>query len=321
MNFEGLTIGIVGDVMIDSYLWGNVDRISPEAPIPVVAVTSRESRLGGAGNVALNVKSLGASPLLFSVIGNDPDSGHLSGLLEEHKIDAVFVRSTDRVTTVKTRVLSRNHQMFRYDSESTHAIQSSEEDELIELIATRINAGDLNALILQDYNKGILTPKVIRQVIDLCNEAGIPTAVDPKRLNFMAYSQCTLFKPNLKEVQEGMGMEVNATDPDSLLDAANKIHAEFDNRFTLFTLADEGVFFSEKGKGEHIPAHKRNVSDVSGAGDTVISVATVALAAGLSGLEMASIANIAGGLVCEYVGVVPVDREQLERETARILDE
>ncbi len=319
VKFKNLKVGIIGDVMIDKYLWGDVDRISPEAPIPVVAVTNRETRLGGAANVALNVKTLGATPIIFTVVGKDDESNILFQLLEQHQISSQnILRSEDRTTTIKTRILARNQQMFRYDSEMTTYINDETSTQLIAGVKNYINEQQLDVVIFQDYNKGILTQKVIEEVISLCNEKDIPTVVDPKKHHFLSYKNCTLFKPNLRETMDGLGVDIDPSKKESLTQASLKLEENLNNKITLFTLSDKGMFVSEGTSKEHIPAHVRDVSDVSGAGDTVISVIALCLALQLNILFMAKLANIAGGLVCEEVGVVPVTIEKLKDEAGSI---
>jgi rfaE bifunctional protein kinase chain/domain len=226
MNFEELFSGfanskvaIVGDVMLDTYWWGNVDRISPEAPVPVVALRKKELRVGGAANVALNTVSLGAQTTVFSIIGKDDDGKELMKLLIENNIDTSGILSSDkRITTNKTRVMSRNQQMMRLDAEMTADIDASLENELLQNIKTYFTTHKPDVLIFEDYNKGVLTARLITELIRLCKEHNVVTSVDPKKKNFLSFKDVTIFKPNLKEIKEGLNLLVDAVDLSSLKD-------------------------------------------------------------------------------------------------------
>jgi D-glycero-beta-D-manno-heptose-7-phosphate kinase len=324
-QFRQLRIMVVGDVMVDAYIFGKVERISPEAPVPVVTVEKRVNRLGGAANVALNLKSLGAEPVLCSVTGDDPKGEEFRRLLDHENIsgDAVLA-SSDRVTTTKFRVIGNKSQMLRVDEEVTHDLNQTDQENLLEKINGIIDTGSIHAIILQDYNKGVLSPDLIRQVIAKAVKSGIPVAVDPKRKNFFEYSHATLFKPNLKELREGLNMDIQGDETDSLIKAAKFLHQKIAAEMVMTTLSEKGVFISRNnpdGSLTHhlVPAHFRKISDVSGAGDTVISVAALGLACNLPPELMASLANLAGGLVCEEVGVVPVDRIKFLEEAISLL--
>lgn len=319
-QFEGLRIVVVGDVMMDAYLVGKVTRISPEAPVPIVNLTAEDDRLGGAANVAMNLQAMGACPIMCSVIGQDRDGKKMISLFDEAGINTDgLVRSEDRITTVKTRVLGNNQQLVRIDSEQTDAIQPFEEDALIAAFNALV-ANGVDAVIFEDYNKGVLTPRVIETLIEICKQNGIPTTVDPKKDNFFAYKGVTLFKPNLKELVEGVGVDIHfGKDPSSLNRAVNALENELGNEISFITLSEYGVFIKKGAKELHFPAHLRNIADVSGAGDTVISVATLCLAAGMDISHIAQIANLAGGLVCEETGVVSINKARLLKETAKLV--
>ncbi|MBL7938123.1 MAG: D-glycero-beta-D-manno-heptose-7-phosphate kinase [Flavobacteriales bacterium] len=309
---------VVGDVMLDAYLWGRVDRISPEAPVPVVHVTDRSARLGGAANVALNLRALGAIPVVVSTIGNDTAAGTLAQCFLDSALDSVgLIRSKDRTTTVKTRVISDNQHVVRVDEEMTEDLSTEEEDALIarvkEIIAHRAPA----VMVLEDYNKGVLTARTIAMLIATAQNAGIPIAVDPKKKNFLAYKGVDLFKPNLKELREGLKVDVQAGDIGSVRSAVGRLEKELGNRATMVTLSEHGVYVHDPTGDHLIPAHVRKVVDVSGAGDTVIAVAALAVAQGLRMEQVAALANLAGGLVCEDVGVVPISPERLRSEALR----
>ncbi len=308
-------IVIIGDVMIDRYLTGSVSRISPEAPVPVVLHAATEDRLGGAANVALNVQALGGIPLLCSVVGHDADGQKLleailpgSGISPEG-----ILQSGARCTTLKMRVLGNQQQMLRIDSEDTHDLSASESALLLQKIEMLLNDYPVRAIILQDYNKGVLTSDVIAAVISMAKKRNIFTAVDPKKVNFFAYKGVDLFKPNLKEVRESAPFEV-LTNLASLENAAKFLQEKLQNKYTMLTLSEKGLYLKGESAGSLYPTRPRNIADVSGAGDTVISIATMGLAAGLDLQTVALLSNLAGGQVCEYPGVVPVNLQQLEKE-------
>ena len=204
-NFKNKHIAVVGDVMLDHYIKGKVERISPEAPVPVVSVTDFSDRAGGAANVALNIKAMGANCSLFSIIGNDANGKKMVNICKSNKINVDgLIASTDRITTLKARVIGNNHQLLRYDFETTQDISNAEEEKLVNAFKKFATKNKTNAVVLEDYNKGVLTKNVITEIIDWCNVKGIATLVDPKKNNFFAYQNCTLFKPNLKEIKESL---------------------------------------------------------------------------------------------------------------------
>lgn len=319
-DFSKKKILVVGDVMIDTYLNGYVSRISPEAPVPVVRFTSRESRLGGAANVALNVKALGATPIICSVIGDDDEANTFLNLLKQHHLsDKGVMRSADRLTTVKTRVIGNNQQLLRIDHEEPKPISDELGREFVRVIRGIIDSEEIDAIIFEDYNKGVLIPLVISEIIELALRHHIITTVDPKKDNFFEYQDVTLFKPNLKELKEGTGTEFSPKDREAFLTAVEKLNSKLKTKYTLVTLSEHGVYINDEKEHHFIPAHYRVITDVSGAGDTVISVATLCLACGLSPKLVAEIANLAGGLVCEKVGVVSIDKEQLMNEALDLI--
>ena len=317
---EQLTVLIVGDVMIDRYLTGRVDRISPEAPVPVVNYLATDNRLGGAANVALNVAAMGATPILCSVVGSDENGELFQTLLSEQQMNTEgLLRSDDRPTTIKTRVLAGSQQLLRVDREITDDLSRSETERFTALLEKLLAKHPIDAILLQDYNKGVLTETTIGHIIALARQRNIPVSVDPKRRNFWAYQQAKLFKPNLKEVREGLNQPIRPVKED-LCAAATELNHRLGNELTLITLSEHGVFIDDRRTGTLHPTTPRTIADVCGAGDTVISVATLAMAAGLPATSIAQLANLAGGQVCERAGVVPVDREQLRREFERIVD-
>jgi rfaE bifunctional protein kinase chain/domain len=315
-EFNQIKVLIIGDVMIDSYLWGDVNRISPEAPVPIVNVKKREKRLGGAANVAMNIKSLGASPILCSMVGQDSDAEDLIKLLQENEMSSEgILQSPDRVTTIKHRILAGHQQMLRVDAEITHPINETERVLLWQKIQTLLP--QVQVVIFEDYDKGVLDQLLINQVISLANELNIPTVVDPKKRNFLFYEKATLFKPNLKELKEGLKIEFEADNLAELKNAVNLLRQKLKTKYAFVTLSERGVYISGDEVEYHQKAFLRTIADVSGAGDTVISVAALAMAMRLSPQLLAALANLAGGLVCEYVGVVSINKEKLLSEAIR----
>ena len=313
-QLENQHILVVGDIMLDRYLTGSVSRISPEAPVPVVLHRATEDRLGGAANVALNIRALGSNPVLCSVIGEDQDGEIFRRLLPGFGIsDEGLVSSPARRTTVKTRILGNNQQMLRIDQEDTHDISGAESDALIHRIGELMDRLPIRALIFQDYNKGVLTQHVIHEIILEALRRDIPTAVDPKHKNFWAFRHVTLFKPNLKEIQEQTNFPV-IPEEKSLRQAVDHIKEQLNNKYTLITLSDKGLFIDGDDKQLLAATQPRDIADVCGAGDTVISVAALGLATSLGIADIALLSNLAGGQVCEHIGVVPVDKEQLKKE-------
>lgn len=312
------TVLVVGDVMLDAYLWGRVDRISPEAPVPVVHVTQRSARLGGAANVALNLRALGATPIVVSTIGDDSAGDDLKRCFQEANLDSVgLVRSPDRPTTVKTRVISGHQHVVRVDEESTADLSPVDEDALLHRIQETLDYRKPAAVILEDYNKGVLTARVIEEVLRMAAKAAVPVAVDPKLKNFLRYKGVHLFKPNVKELREGLKTDVSAGDIAGVRKAVLRLEQELGNAATMVTLSEHGVYAHGSTSEHHLPAHPRKIVDVSGAGDTVIAVAALALAQGLPLREIAALSNLAGGIVCEEVGVVPIDPERFKQEVLR----
>ena len=319
-SFQGANVLIVGDVMIDAYLSGSADRISPEAPVPVVSIDEEVYRLGGAANVALNVMTLAANSIICSVIGEVKSERFLGLLRERGFSENGIILSKDRKTTQKTRVLDKGKQLLRVDEESTHDLTADEENKLLSRIEEIVNANSIDVLILQDYNKGVLTSNVITKCIQLCKKNNIPTAVDPKLKHFLSYKGVTLFKPNLKEINEGLNLEVSGDNLESLKSAIEALEGELENQISFVTLSENGVVINEGGNFIHLPAHHRDIVDVSGAGDTVISVAALCLAREANIKELAELSNLAGGLVCEKVGVVPINKEELILASENQLD-
>lgn len=316
--FQDLNILIVGDVMIDRYINGQAKRISPEAPVPVVELQSIENRLGGAANVALNIHAMGAHPILCSIIGCDDDGQTFLNLLPQYQLSSESIlQSEERKTTVKSRVLAQNQQLLRMDTEDTHDLSPAEQSKLLVHIIQLLDRKKIHAILFQDYNKGVLTSEVICSIIQEANNRKIPTAVDPKEKNFWSYQQVTLFKPNLKEIRSQLDEPV-LVEFGSLQSTARKINQKLKNHVTLITLSEKGLFIDDTRKCHLLDTFPRQIADVCGAGDTVISVATLALAVGADLLTIAQLANLAGGQVCEKLGVVPVNNHQLQEEFKQI---
>ncbi|PWJ43979.1 bifunctional heptose 7-phosphate kinase/heptose 1-phosphate adenyltransferase [Sediminitomix flava] len=318
--FNQLNVLIVGDVMIDSYLWGKVSRISPEAPVPVVNAEKRENRLGGAANVARNIKALGANPILCAIVGEDEDGRILSQLLEEDGMSSEgIIQSADRITTVKHRILAGSQQMLRLDQEMSHQISDGESESLIAQLKKIVASKKIDIIIFEDYDKGVLHENLIQEIIAFAKEENIPTTVDPKKRNFLSYGGATLFKPNLKELMEGLNYQPTSDVLADVKSATKALKNEMNVDSAMITLSEHGVYITDFENEYHIPAHRREIADVSGAGDTVISIASACLALGMSVDKVAEIANLGGGLVCEHLGVVPIEKDRLEEEATKIL--
>jgi rfaE bifunctional protein kinase chain/domain len=316
-DFKGLKVLIIGDVMVDSYIIGKVERVSPEAPVPVIDVQEFDARLGGAGNVALNVLAMGAQPILCSVIGDDKEGEQLRQLLQQSGLtDRALLASKKRKTTTKTRVIGNNHQLVRIDHEVTDALDTLDSFLLQQHYERELEHADV--VIMEDYNKGVLHAENIEVLIQKAIHQKVPVVVDPKKANFLAFKGATLFKPNLKELKEGLNLDSDLTDIGNLRHALDKLMAEIHAAVAMVTMSERGVYVKSKTEEHHIPAHIRNIADVSGAGDTVISVAALCVALKTPIAIMAELSNLAGGLVCEETGVVPVNREQLLEEAKKL---
>ena len=315
--FDNLKILVIGDVILDHYLIGKVDRISPEAPVPVVLHQVEEYRLGGAANVALNIKSMGATPYLLSLVGTDVYGDKLIKLLEENSLSTSFItKSKNKTTSCKTRILARNQHLLRYDRETTDWIDENLEAKIVSTIKNLLEEEPIDAIVFQDYNKGLLTDSLISKILQLAKERGIKTLADPKKANFLAYLGVDWFKPNLREINEGLGLSISENHPElqQLRTAAETINKQLKNTHTLITLGAKGMYYQTPLEDGVIPTEERQVADVCGAGDTVISILSLGVAAKLKVKEAVALANIAGGQVCEKVGVVPISKEALLRE-------
>lgn len=313
-SLNDLNVLIIGDVMIDRYLYGKVDRISPEAPVPVVNLESIDDRLGGAANVALNIISMGSHPILFSVIGDDDESNNFVKLMKNNNIElSGIIKDKERITTVKTRILSKNQQLLRFDNEVSKPIKNKILNDFEFSIKKYISHNKVDVVLFEDYNKGSIPKSIIKSIIKYCNLRNIPTAVDPKSDNFFTYKNVTLFKPNLKEVSDAIGFEPDPNNLKSLNKADKYIKKRLNNKITIITLSENGIYLND-GKGVIIPTKTRNIVDVCGAGDAVVSIVSMGLALEFDMKYLCEIANIAGGIVCQNVGVTTVNKEKLLNE-------
>ncbi len=308
-SFNNKKIFIIGDLMLDVYIWGKVGRISPEAPVPIVEVEEESYRFGGAANVGMNVKSLGGIPVLIGVIGYDREGTIIDALMEENDLekDGIFY-DEERPTTVKTRIIAHSQHVVRIDKEDKRDISLEMENKILQFLQKRKN--EIDGIILEDYNKGVLTKNLIQKVIEFARVNNILITVDPKFENFFEYKNVTVFKPNRKETEDALGIKLISED--NVIEAGRRLKEKLNPEYLLLTRGEKGMtLFSKNGDIHTIPTRARKVADVSGAGDTVIATITMALAAGAQIEEAATIANLAAGLVCEEVGVVPVNRELL----------
>ena len=308
-GFDGKRIAVIGDMMLDGYFWGDVKRISPEAPVPVLEVEDEFFRFGGAANVAYNILTLGGIPVPVGVIGNDTYGSIFSSLIKEKNIenDGIII-DNERPTTTKTRVIANNQHVVRIDKESKAYINHKIESKILAHIENMLNK--LDGIILQDYNKGILTPSLISNIISIANKKNILVTVDPKFDNFFEYKNVTVFKPNRKETETVLGIRIKS-DKD-ISSAGRNLLQKLNSKYVLLTLGEEGIAVFERGdKERRMPTKAIKVADVSGAGDTVISTLTLGLAAGADIYEACFLANYAAGIVCGEVGIVPIEKELL----------
>lgn len=308
-NFSDIRILVIGDVMLDHYLYGNVERISPEAPVPVVVKSDENFFLGGAGNVFSNIISLSGKCDLISVLGEDSNSNHIKDLVVKHSSDSFLFLDPSRITTVKQRVMSGHHQLLRVDSETTCDIEGSIQSNLIQKVKESIKKYD--CVILSDYNKGVLTPEVIRSVIMECRELSIPVIADPKIKYLDFYSGCTIIKPNFKEFLNLCETAVSPNDLDSIRSYAIKIKDKFRLEAVVITLSDKGIFYLDQNENFIGEAFKISVSDVSGAGDTVLAMLALCYAVGLEKTVTIDLCNIAGSIACQRVGSACVTLDDL----------
>ncbi len=312
-EFNNKRVLIIGDAMIDAYMWGGINRMSPEAPVPIVEIQKHETRLGGSANVALNIQSLEAKPILCSVIGNDMHGKLFLDLMHKSNLSTEGILiSKKRRTTLKTRVIANEKHQLRVDEEDTKPIEL--ENKFINKIKEHISSCDV--VIFQDYNKGTLTQNVIKEIITTANELNIPTIVDPKKINFNNYKNCTVFKPNLSEIKEGMKIDFNSNNQNEINEVTNKLLNKLQAKAILLTMSEKGISITYNKEFEYTPAFQRKIIDVSGAGDTVISVASLCLTTEMNFKILSKLSSLAGGIVCEKVGVVPINKNKLLSEAS-----
>lgn len=309
---KGKKIAIIGDVMLDKYVYGHISRISPEAPVPVVDIQKTEYKLGGAANVANNIKALDAEPILIGVIGDDYDSGHYLDVMKSLKLSTVGIfKDKSRPTTAKTRVIAHSQHVLRVDNEVKDNVSVSMRKKILAYIKN--NLKHFAAVILQDYNKGVLTKEIISEIISMCRKLNKPVYVDPKFVNFYEYKDVTVFKPNRKEVGDILGMKLDGED--SVNEAGRILIDRLNCEYLVLTRGEKGMMLFDKEKNKtvvlNIPTRARKVADVSGAGDTVISTIAVMLAGGANIIEAVMLANQAAGIVCEEVGIIPIYKQAL----------
>ena len=308
-RFGSARILVVGDLMLDRYLWGDVRRISPEAPVPVVCQTSQSERPGGAANVVANLIGLGAQVAVAGFAGSDANGACLLALLQElsANTDAV-VRVAGRPTTTKTRIVSGHQQMLRLDWEDATPFSAEDVARLLKGVRQQLSSRP-SAAILSDYAKGVLSEPVCRAIVAEARELRIPVLVDPKGRDYTKYTNATVITPNKLEL--AVACDVSPDHVEELLEAAERLRQRLNLDFLLFTRGQEGVSMVEAGRAFHIPAVAKRVFDVSGAGDTVIATVAAGLAAGLDHIEAVHLANVAAGVVVGKVGTVPIERDEL----------
>lgn len=319
-GFQGQKILVIGDVILDAYFRGDVSRISPEAPVPIVELKHKEFRLGGAANVALNVKDLGATCIMCATIGDDHTAKKVMQLFADAGLNTDgVIQSGRRMTSVKTRVISGYNQMLRIDEEITEPLALEDQRILIDRIKAIMELEKPDAIIFEDYDKGVISESLAQEIIALAKSKGILVTVDPKRKNFLAYAGATIFKPNLKELREGLNWPTMTTSDEDLEKAFSMLNTRMPIEMAFFTLSAEGVFITNGNTSMRLPAFKRNIADVSGAGDTVIATATCGLVAGMDLNEVAYVSNLAAGWVCQFPGVVSITSEALANEVEKHL--
>ncbi len=307
--FRGKIIAVIGDVMLDRYFWGNVSRISPEAPVPVIDVVSESFHLGGAANVASNLKSVGFGSLLCGVIGNDNSGSTFIDIARNVGFipDGLYV-DVNRPTTVKTRIIGNNQHIARLDREVRHLITSAGERYILDVL--NINKNYISGIIFQDYNKGTLSNILIREVSSFAKTNNLPVFVDPKKENFFEFQNATVFKPNKKEAAQALNKNIETED--DVLSSGKALMKRLDCENLLLTLGKDGMMlFESDGEVSSVPTRARHVADVSGAGDTAIAILSAAYSAGASVREAAALANFASGIVCEKPGIVSVTQDEI----------
>jgi rfaE bifunctional protein kinase chain/domain len=313
-DFKSYNILIIGDIMLDKYIYGNIEKISPEAPVPIFQMMHNEEKPGGAANVALNIKSLGSNPVLLSIVGDDRDGNKLLMLLEESGVETFnILRDIKKMTTVKTRLMANGQHVLRIDEENPISVDKEAERIISEQFLKIVEERDINAIILQDYDKGLLGKEMIEFFVNKARENNIFIAVDPKFNNFYDFKNVDLFKPNLKEIETALNQRIK-TGKDELVQAAVELHNILKFKNLFITLGDKGIFYSDGENHDIFPTEHIDVVDVSGAGDVVLSVATIAYLENMNIEDIAVVSNKAGGLACEIMGVATISMAQLKKK-------
>ncbi len=315
-GFAGKRIAVVGDLMVDSYYWGTVSRVSPEAPVPVVDVISESVRLGGAANVANNIQTLGGTPILVGLIGDDHPGQMFLDLMKQQNLNHEgIVTDISRPTTIKTRVIAHSQHVVRIDNESKADCPDQLQHRIIDAVKYKIH--ELDGIILEDYNKGVITKDTIHEIVAVARKYGKIVTADPKFNNFFEYNNVTVFKPNKREAEEAIGTRIRTED--DVLRAGERLLSALQADNVLMTRGEEGMtLFEKNGEVSHMQTLATNVQDVSGAGDTVISTLTMALTGGASIREAAQLANCAASVVVGAVGIVPIQADQLMESALRL---
>lgn len=315
-SFKSKTVLVIGDVMIDSYVFGGTQKISSEAPVPIISVDKREKRLGGAANVALNIQALGATPILCSVVGDDPDGETFERLLEYQGMpNKGIIRSQNRITTNKLRILSGSQQLLRIDSEDTHPLVDLDKKSLLNHIVNLSRECDL--IIFEDYDQGTVHADIISETIKVARDRNIPIAVDPKRQNFLSYEGVTLFKPRLTELESKNDKNLDFRLPSNLKKAVDKLNKEIKAENYIISLDEGDIFYQSKESEGVYPTRLKGVSDMSGVGNAIISISGLGLAAGLKLEAIAELANISASIVARYPGVAPIEKPDLLKEALK----
>lgn len=309
-RMKGKKVLVIGDLMIDQYIWGDVSRVSPEAPVPVVGVSQETLRLGGAANVVNNVISLGGAVEICGIAGDDQMGRWLVREFEKKSVGARgVILEGDRPTTIKTRIIAHNQQVVRFDREVTSPVKRDTEKIILGMITSLLP--ECGAIVISDYAKGVITPTLLKKAVSAAIDAGVPIAVDPKSNHFAMYRGVTVLTPNLFEAAAGAGMVIGSIQ--DLEEAGNRIISNLDCPYLIITRGDQGMTLFTRGqKPQHIPAVSREVYDVTGAGDTVVATIALALAAGLTMEDSARLSNVAAGVVVGEVGTVPITRDQMK---------
>ena len=308
-RIKGKKALVLGDMMLDSYQWGKVQRISPEAPVPVIEINREEYRLGGAANVALNLKSLGADVFALGIIGTQSNAQIMRKLFKQHGLNPQgLIKEKDRKTTIKTRIGAVNQQIVRIDIEDTREPAEPSRIEILQTLDRELEQADL--LIIEDYNKGLLSADIIRDALKLAKRKKVTIAVDPKHKNFFLYRNVDIFKPNYNELQTNLGTHFETQE--EFFAGARYLQNKISCKYLVITMGSRGMYiFTKNAEVQHLPSCAREVYDVSGAGDTVISALGLAYAAGSDIFEAASFANRAAGVVCGKLGTASADIQEI----------